>query len=56
MMVSEDRVVLPCGGIGYWDYDSDSGYCCVYCFAVIGSAGMPSECKRLLDEEDKQYG
>lgn len=36
---------LPCGGIAYFDEGSGIGYRCEHCMAVVGSIGMPKECK-----------
>lgn len=40
-----DPMRLPCGGIAYWDEDSGISYRCEDCGAVVGSIGMPKECK-----------
>ena len=40
---------LPCGGTPVFDYDSGCAYRCDLCFSVIGSIGMPRQCKELLD-------
>lgn len=41
---------MPCGGIAYYNSDSEFDYKCASCFAVIRSIGMPKLCK---DEMDK---
>lgn len=43
---------LPCGGIAYYDENSGISYRCGHCMAVVGSVGMPSECKREMDKWD----
>jgi len=50
MNLPEDRA-LPCGGTAVFDTSSGIGYRCDTCFAVVGSVGMPRQCKKLLDEE-----
>jgi hypothetical protein len=41
---------LPCGGIPYFDNDSGYAYRCDSCMAVIGSVGMPKDCKDAYDK------
>ena len=43
---------LPCGGVAYFDESSGISYRCEHCMAVVGSIGMPSECKREMDKWD----
>ena len=47
-----DLMKLPCGGIAYYDENSGISYRCGHCMAVVGSVGMPSECKREMDKWD----
>ena len=47
-----DPMPLPCGGTAYFDEDSGISYRCEVCFAVVGSIGMPSSCKREMDKWD----
>jgi len=42
---------LPCGGVPRWDEGSGCGYRCMDCFAMVGSIGMPSRCRKLMEEE-----
>lgn len=41
---------MPCGSIAEFDEDSGISYRCTACFAVIGSIGMPKDCK---NEQEK---
>jgi hypothetical protein len=38
-------VVAPCGNVAY--FEDGPGYRCSACFAVLGSVGMPDECRSL---------
>ena len=42
---------MPCGGVPIFDESTGYAYRCDQCFMVIGSIGMPSECKEMLDKE-----
>lgn len=43
---------LLCGSVAYFDHNSSSySYRCEDCGAVVGSIGMPRECKELYDME-----
>lgn len=42
---------MPCGGRPVFDHTSGYAYRCDACFAVIGSIGMPTECKNALQRE-----
>lgn len=43
---------LPCGGTPVFDKDSSIySYRCDLCFSVVPSMGMPSECRKLYDEQ-----
>lgn len=41
---------LPCGGHAVWDDESDMGYRCMDCYAMLGSIGQPQRC---ADEAQK---
>ena len=41
-----------CGNTAYFDYESGISYRCDTCLAVLGSIGMPRECKELYDMEE----
>lgn len=43
-------IYSPCGNEAVWDYESDMGYRCTTCFAMIGSIGQPKSCQ---DEANK---
>ena len=43
---------LPCGGVASWDESSGISYRCEYCGAVVGSVGMPQECKDEMTKWD----
>lgn len=38
-------VYMPCGGVAYFDHSSGFSYRCATCMSVIGSIGMPQECR-----------
>jgi hypothetical protein len=38
-------IFLPCGGTARWDSESDMGYRCMDCFAMLGSVGQPKRCQ-----------
>lgn len=44
------RIFLPCGSMARWDVESEIGYRCESCFAMLGSVGQPNRCK---EESDK---
>lgn len=44
-------IELPCGGTASFDEDSGISHRCETCFAVVGSIGMPRECRKLWEEE-----
>lgn len=54
---SEYEPVLPkpiellCGATAEFDVESGISYRCTTCFAVVGSIGMPRDCKELYDME-----
>jgi hypothetical protein len=43
---------LECGSVASFDHESGISYRCNTCFAVVGSIGMPKECKELYDMID----
>lgn len=43
---------LLCGNTAEFDEDSGIGFRCERCFAIIGSIGMPRECKTLYDMQE----
>ena len=43
--------VLLCGNIAHFDHGSGCAHRCEHCMAVVGSVGMPRECKTLYDME-----
>lgn len=43
---------LECGSVASFDPDSGISYRCNTCFAVVGSIGMPRQCKELYDMID----
>ena len=40
-------IYMPCGGTAYFDHSSGISYRCDTCFAVLGSIGMPQECREI---------
>jgi len=45
-----ESISIPCGGETHFDEDSGYSYRCWSCMAIVGSVGMPSRCKQLMDE------
>lgn len=45
-----DYMVMPCGGVAYYDENSGISFRCGHCMAVVGSVAMPKECKREMDK------
>ena len=45
-------IELLCGNMASFDHSSGISYRCNTCFAVVGSIGMPRECKELYDMEE----
>lgn len=43
-------IYLPCGNRARWDRESEMGYRCMSCFAMVGSIGQPQHC---VDEATK---
>jgi hypothetical protein len=43
-------IFVPCGSTARWDFDSDMGYRCESCFAMLGSIGQPDHCKEEADK------
>jgi hypothetical protein len=48
-----DLMYLPCGGKAQFDESSGISYRCDTCMTVVGSIGMPRECKDEMDLYDK---
>jgi hypothetical protein len=44
-------ITLLCGSTASFDVESGISYRCNECFAVLGSTGMPKQCKELYDME-----
>lgn len=40
-------VYMPCGGTAYFDHSSGISYRCDVCNSVLGSVGMPQECREI---------
>lgn len=47
-----DKIILLCGATAFFDEGSGCSYRCDYCFATVGSMGMPSSCKELYDMQE----
>lgn len=47
--INPKSIDAPCGATAYFDIGSGIGYRCEECEAIIGSIGMPRECRTLLD-------
>ena len=45
-------VTLLCGSIARFDEGNSISYRCETCMAVVGSVGMPRECKELYSMKD----
>jgi len=45
-----DMMLMPCGGIAYYDEASGISYRCKQCGTVVGSISQPQACK---DQEEK---
>ena len=45
-------MLLPCGGIAYWDEASGIAYRCELCNAVVGSIGQPRRCREEAQKWD----
>lgn len=39
------NIHLPCGSRARWDTESEMGYRCMDCFAMVGSVGQPQHCQ-----------
>jgi hypothetical protein len=47
-----DHMVLPCGGVAYYDEPRfGMNYFCAQCETIVGSADMPESCQ----EEEAKY-
>lgn len=49
---SNKPIELLCGAIAYFDTASGISYRCETCGMVVGSIGMPRECRTLYDMEE----
>lgn len=38
-------IYLPCNARARWDSESEMGYRCETCFAMLGSIGQPKQCQ-----------
>ena len=47
-------IELPCGGEAWFDHESGISFRCIDCFAVVGSVGMPRDCKEIYDRENNK--
>jgi hypothetical protein len=47
-----EPIELLCGATAHFDTDSGISYRCDRCMAVVGSIGMPNDCKELYDMEE----
>ena len=47
-----EDIELLCGATASFDHSSGISYRCTTCFAVVGSIGMPRQCKTLYDMEE----
>ena len=45
-------IETTCGSTASFDDSAGYGYRCDYCGAVVGSIGMPRQCKDLYDMEE----
>lgn len=45
-------ILLPCGAKASFDKQSGISHRCTSYFAVVGSIGMPTGCRELMDEHD----
>jgi len=44
----DPQIIMPCGSTAY--FDGDYSYRCTNCMAVIGSMGMPIQCKEAVEK------
>lgn len=51
-MHAMDVMKLPCGGRAVFDEASGISYRCEVCMAVVGSIGMPEDCKDEMTKWD----
>lgn len=47
-----NRITTLCGSIAEFDESSGISYRCTECMAVIGSVGMPRECKEIYEMQE----
>jgi hypothetical protein len=38
-------ITAPCGNLAAFDHKAGHSYRCLTCFCVIGSVGMPEQCR-----------
>ena len=48
-------VTTLCGNVAEFDVGSGMGYRCTTCNAIIGSVGMPKECKQLYTTKEEKH-
>ena len=46
------NIFLPCGSSAFFDHNSGISYRCEGCGMVVGSVGMPDECKQEAEKWD----
>jgi hypothetical protein len=44
---------LPCGSRATFDHSNGMSYRCDDCMAIVGSIGMPGECRSEMDKYEK---
>ena len=56
--VRYQTMYLPCGGVAEFDHSSGISYRCEMCNAVVGSVGVPRDCRDEIAKYDvlKQLG
>jgi hypothetical protein len=47
--MSPKFIISPCGNVARWDSESDMGYRCMTCFAMVGSIGQPRQCQEIAE-------
>lgn len=45
-------IVTECGNIAVFDIESGISYRCTACFAVVGSIGMPVDCRTVYEQAE----
>ena len=46
----KQHILLPCVAVAYFDHESEMGYRCSTCFAMVGSIGQPDECQKEMEK------